>query len=63
MPLESHETQTYFCIIPQQKSFQELSSEEKRMLASGGWKCPAPCNKIHPSYETSCSCGKSKWDV
>lgn len=38
-------------------------NEEKKMLASGGWKCPAPCNKIHPSYETSCSCGKSKWDV
>lgn len=37
--------------------------EEKEMLASGGWKCPAPCNKVHPSYETSCLCGKSKWDV
>ena len=37
--------------------------EEKKMLASGGWKCPAPCNKVHPSYETSCLCGKSKWDV
>ena len=38
-------------------------AEEKKMLASGGWKCPAPCNKVHPSYETSCLCGKSKWDV
>lgn len=39
-------------------------AEEKKILANGGWKCPAPCNKVHRSYESSCSsCGTAKWDV
>lgn len=37
-------------------------AEKKKILANGGWKCP-DCGKLHHSYETSCSCGKSKSDI
>ena len=34
---------------------------EREILADGGWKCD--CGMVNYKYVTSCSCGRSKWDV
>ena len=33
----------------------------EQILTNGGWKCS--CGRVHASYVSSCSCGKSKSDV
>ena len=33
----------------------------EQILAAGGWKCS--CGRVHASYVSSCSCGKSKSEV
>ena len=33
----------------------------ENILAAGGWKCI--CGRVHASYVSSCSCGKSKSEV
>ena len=35
------------------------TDRENEIIANGGWKCP-DCNRIHPAYETSCICGRTK---
>ncbi len=40
---------------------EDKETKNKRLLANGGWKCP-DCGSIHPSYETTCKCGRSKND-
>lgn len=35
------------------------ADRENEIIANGGWKCP-DCNRIHPAYETSCVCGRTK---
>ena len=34
-------------------------AETERTLDAGGWRCP-DCNKVNPSYVTTCMCGRSK---
>jgi len=34
-------------------------AKNDKIMAGGGWMCS--CGKAHPSYETSCTCGKSKY--
>ncbi|MDE5619110.1 MAG: SHOCT domain-containing protein [Ruminococcus sp.] len=38
---------------------KRIEEENKRILASGGWKC-ANCNTCNPDYITTCQCGVSK---
>lgn len=35
------------------------TAEEKRMIAEGGWKCPA-CGKVNFRYLSRCACGTKK---
>ena len=34
--------------------------DEQQFPDGSGWKCS--CGRIHPKFETSCICGKSKFD-
>ncbi len=36
-------------------------SEEKKVLASGGWKCI--CGRVNAAYVSTCYCGRNKSDV
>ena len=36
-------------------------SEEKKILAAGGWKCA--CGSVNAAYVSTCHCGRNKSDV
>jgi len=37
-------------------------SNDRRLLASGGWKCTR-CGRVNPSYTGTCGCGGTKYGI
>lgn len=44
------------------KAIENAENGESGIIADGGWRC-TKCGKVHFAYESSCSCGTSRFGV